>query len=131
MQATFSFTAIEKDLHYYDFRYPEARAFVLAADSVNTNARQNELRYAIPTGVTVYDGSWAHYTVNQLSCWNCSIGSESKADDGTLFSGKEGTYYKCGQLTEQALHREEAHSVTITQRDGDGTAGVAVAFVYK
>jgi hypothetical protein len=130
MQATFSFTAIEKDLHYYDFRYPEARAFVLAADSVNTNARQNELRYAIPTGVTVYDGSWAHYAVDQ-NCNYCSRGSDSGVDNTSLFSGKEGTYYKCGQLTEQALHREEAHSVTIAQLDGNGTAGVAVAFVYK
>jgi hypothetical protein len=48
-----------------------------------------------------------------------------------LLSGKSGTYFKCGQLAEQALHREEAHAVTITQYDGDGTAGVAVAFVYK
>jgi hypothetical protein len=131
MQATFSFTASEKDLHYYDFRYPEARAFVLAADSVDTKERQDELRYAIPTGVTVYDGSWAHYAVNQASTRSGPVGSDSKVDDENLFSRKEGTYYGSGQLTEQALHREEAHSVTIVQYDGTGTAGVAVAFVYK
>jgi hypothetical protein len=132
MQATFSFTASEKDMHYYDFRNPEARAFVLAADSVGPSERQDALRYAIPTGVTVYDGSWAHYAVNQASTWyDQRIGSDSKVDDENLFSGKEGTYYECGQLAEQALHREEAHSVTIAQYDGTGTAGVAVAFVYK
>jgi hypothetical protein len=133
MQATFSFTASEKDLHYYDFRYPEARAFVLAADSVDTKERQDELRYAIPTGVTVYEGSWAQHSVDQKCNWGgCRAGSESKVDDATLFNAGQGTYYKCGQFAEQALRREEAHPVSITQfQDGNGTAGVAVAFVYK
>ncbi|MCX6093140.1 MAG: hypothetical protein NTX23_09800 [Candidatus Bipolaricaulota bacterium] len=137
MQATFSFTASEKDLHYYDFRYPEARAFVLAADSVDAKEPLDSLRYAIPTGVTVYDGSWAHYAVKQACCPNCGgCGSNSKADDETLFTGRDGTYYKSGQLSEQALRREQAHAVTVSQWvwDYSGTdriAGVAVAFVYK
>lgn len=132
MQATFSFTANEKDLHYYDFRYPEARAFVLAADSVGPSDGQDSLRYAIPTGVTVYDGSWAHYAA---ITWRCcgTAGSGSKVDDADLFTGGNGTYYKCGQLAEQALRREQAHAVTtnLSVAGGDGTTGIAVAFVYK
>jgi hypothetical protein len=134
MQATFSFTASEKDLHYYDFRYQEARAFVLAADSVDSTGTKDELKYAIPTGVTVYDGSWAHYAVNQ-NCHNniysCRAGSDSGVDGAVLFNGGAGTYYQSGQLSEQALRREQAHSVTILQYEGSGVAGVAVAFVYK
>jgi hypothetical protein len=132
MQATFSFAANEKDLHYYDFRYPEARAFVLAADSVGPSERHDGLRYAIPTGVTVYDGSWAHYAMIKGRCCDW-VGSRSKVDDSDVFSGGDGTYYECGQFMEQALRREQAHTATIDigVSGGDGTAGIAVAFVYK
>jgi len=140
MQATFSFTASEKDLHYYDFRYPDARAFVLAADSVDSKAQQDELRYAIPTGVTVYDGSWAHYAVDQ-NCYDngdgCRAGSDSGVDGTPLFKGGAGTYYKSGQLPEQALRSEQPHAITILQyavarpHHEGAVAGIAVAFVYK
>lgn len=125
-QVAFSFSAVEEDLHYYDFRYPEATAFVLAADQVGPDEEEDSLRYAIPTGVLVYEGSWAHYA-SDVHTW-----STSQVDKVELYRGKKGTYFTCGLLEDQYLRKEAPHTATILKDGwgGDRSAGIAVAFIY-
>jgi hypothetical protein len=125
MQMAFSFSASEKDLHYYDFRYPEARAFVLAVDVVLPN-QEDSMRYAIPSAVLTYESSWAHYAEDV----NGYDSTESKVDGSTLYRGGGGTYYASGLLGEQFLIKERSHTVSISQ-GRDGHSGIAVAFVYR
>jgi len=126
VQTAFAFSSVEQDMHYYDFRYPEARAFVLAADFVSP-AQEDSLRYAIPTGVLVYEGSWAHYA-SQVGSW-----SVSQADGADLYRGGKGTYFECGLLQDRYLRKETAHTVSVKQDDwgGDRYSGIAVVFIYR
>lgn len=125
-QVAFSPSSIEEHLHYYDFRYPEATAFVLAADQVGPDEEEDSLRYAIPTGVLVYEGSWAHYA-SDVYRW-----STSQVDKVDLYRGKKGTYFTCGLLEDQYLRKEAPHTATVLKDDwgGDRSAGIAVAFIY-
>jgi len=125
MQMAFSFSASEKDLHYYDFRYPEARAFVLAVDVVLPN-QEDSLRYAIPSAVMTYESSWAHYAEGVHGYDS----TESKVDGSTLYKGGGGTYYASGLLGEQFLIKEKPHTASISQ-GRDGHSGIAIAFIYR
>jgi hypothetical protein len=111
-------------LSYYDFRYPEAKAFVLAADVIFPN-QADSLRYAIPSAALVYEGAWAHYAEGIYGYDS----TESKVDGSTLHKGGGGTYYACGLLGEQYLRKEQAHTVSISQ-GRKGHSGIAVAFIY-
>ena len=124
MQVAYSYSSIDASLSYYDFRYPEAKAFVLAADSVANTA--DSLRYAIPSAAMVYEGSWAHYAeeVSWNQCW-----TESKVNGSQLYRAGGGTYHACGLLEEEDLRKEQAHTASI-QMYGGGHSGVAVAFIY-
>ena len=123
MQVAYSYSSVDASLSYYDFRHPEAKAFVLAADTVSGG--QDSLRYAIPSAAMIYEGSWAHYATG-VRGWDSY--TESTVDDSQLCRAGEGTYYACDLLDEQYLTKEEAHAATI--KNNSGRAGIAVAFIY-
>ena len=127
MQIAYSFSSVDASLSYYDFRYPEAKAFVLAADVAGNTVSEDSLRYAIPSSAMIYEGSWAHYAIG-ISGYG-SLFSESKVDDTRLHRAEAGTYHACGLLAEEHLRKEQAHTASI-QMYGGGRSGIAVAFIY-
>jgi len=111
---------IEPGIGYFHFQRPDATKLLIVVD---TEDGTDEFRYTIPSGVTLYDAAWSHYSAG------ARYGTASSIDGTGMYSAGGGTYVVCRNVEGQYLSPNAAHTVTIS--GNGGWAGFAIVFLYR
>jgi hypothetical protein len=143
MRLPFDFSAVESEIHYYDFRYPEATQLLLFVDMV-TGKATDDMRYSIPLPITVYEASWTHYSVGLEGSCGSTSWSAVNVDDSQVnliwYREKEkggSEQFAYGTLESKFLTVDKPHLVRISQGPPEGwcfaqgLSGIAISFIYR
>ena len=110
------------NVSYYHFNYPDATNMTVAVDT--TEEKEDILSYSIPSSVTLYEASFAHYSRGGYSF--------IKDEDNHTISttDEDASYLDCRYLEGSYLLPDKAHVMEMHPYRADWE-GVAVVFIYR
>lgn len=110
---------------YYHFACPYATKMTIAVDTTTTS---DEFNYSIPSGVTLYEGSWS-YTGEGKTDYIHYFGGPRIDDSSEIYfepSQIEAVFLKSHETTPGILH-----TIDLRFSRGTGWIGAAIAFIYR
>ena len=135
-----SYSAIQGNIEYYHFLYPDATTLVLTVDTIQPEDgpprdHSDSFIFSIPVDVLCYEASWLHY-VRDLGTNDYSTVMIDDEVISVIERGIGGEHQVNGILKDANLVPDKAHTVSIEIDVSVGTrdiesVGVAVVFVYQ
>jgi len=122
-----NYATLEDNIRYYDFKYPHATKLTIAVDT--TEELQDTFNFSVPLDITLYEGSWSHYSNGVLT--------ELRVDDQRIekISTNSPLLISSGFLQEAYLTPDKVHTIWIDRHvygpSPNGLAGIAVVFIYR
>jgi len=126
-----SFNQAKDNMSYYHFKYPDATKLLMAVEFMATRTKIDTFTFSIPDGVTLYEGSWAHYSFNRDGWLENQV-----YIDGNVVSSKTTQmaliceYFEQAETSPGTLHTIELKAAFLEEDDGE-RAGVATVFIYQ
>ncbi len=129
-----NFAQVKDNMSYYHFNYPEATKLLMAVELITIKMdswTSDSFTFSIPYDVTLYEGSWAHYSFNMDGYFRNNVdidGNEVTEKKRNMALVCE--YFEQAQTSPGKLHTVELHAYMLEEDDGE-KAGVAAVFIYQ
>jgi len=124
------------EAEYYDFRYPDAANLMIAADALFKDTEEDIFTLKIPSDMTIYERSCAHYAYFLDS--GVHFPQSVMKIDGNVISDlgspSADVIWNCGQLTVSQLGPDLFHTISVESFDNSHfieKAFDAIVLVYK
>ena len=124
-----NFSQVKSTLKYYHFKYPEATKLLMSVELIVPKAGTDSFTYTVPYDVTLYEGSWSHYSFHVSG----SFTSWVYIDDIQVSKIETKTLLTCIPLEQNQTSPDKLHTVKLRENylSTDEKAGVAVVFIYR